>query len=236
MCCGLLAESSLLGRDDVLEGLVQLAGHMLTACTAAHRSLSAWVASAASATAANATAQAALVVDSTPCDVIDLTADDDDDDDKPGASNQHAADTEAAGRQGLSHHPPVVQCKTESSQQGTLPEQDTQNQQGMLSQQAESWAQQAGKLPQPTSGLPNQAVMPEPVRAGSASQAEAASTSGEGLAPLPLGEGMMEDLCMLCAYGMDLAALLGCLLNQVDTWSGTARCFWEKVMQLQSQV
>lgn len=30
----------------------------------------------------------------------------------------------------------------------------------------------------------------------------------------------LEDLCMLCAYGMDLAAALGCLLEQVQDWAG----------------
>ena len=40
------------------------------------------------------------------------------------------------------------------------------------------------------------------------------------LPPLPLGEGVMGDLCMTCAYGMDLAALVGCLLSQVDMWPG----------------
>ena len=246
-CCALLAESSLLGRDEVLVGIVQLAAHMLTACTAAHWSLSAWVTLASSATAANATAKAALDIDSAQhCDVIDLTIDDvDDDDAEIGLTSQHAPDTEAAGRQGVGQ-PPPVQCKTEPSQQKTLPEQDTQKQQSMLSKQA-------GMLLQPTSGLPHQAVVPEPVRAGSARQVEAASTGrpglgegppplppgegakderqtllslgegamGEGHTPLPLQEGIMEDLCMLCAYGMDLAAVVGCLLNQVDTWPGT---------------
>ena len=261
MFCDLLAEISLLQRDDVLIGVVQLAGHMLTACTAAHRSLSAWVTAAASATADTATAQAASVADSAPCDVIDLTADDD----ESGSSQQHAADTEAAIRQELSQ-PPSAQCKTEPNQQAALPEQDVQDPQVVLSKQDDNIAQQAGILLQPTSALPNQAVVPEPLRAGNASQAEAASTSrkgvgegrpplprgegalgegqaclppgegamGEGQGPLALGEGIMEDLCMLCAYGMDMAALLGCLFNQVDTWSGTAHCRCKKEMQLQS--
>ena len=30
----------------------------------------------------------------------------------------------------------------------------------------------------------------------------------------------VEDLCMLCAYGMDLAAALGCLLEQMEKWPG----------------
>ena len=217
MLCGLFAESSLLGRDHVLTGVIQLAGHMLTACTAAHRSLSAWVMSAASATATNATTQAASVADSPSCDVIDLTADDD----GLGSSNRGAADTEAASRHELSQ-PPSGQCKVESSHQAAVPEEDMPHQQGMVPGQPQAPAQQAGILLQPTLGLPDQA---ESIRAGSVSQAEAASTMHEGPRPLPVGEGAIKDLCMLCAYGMDLAALVSCLLSQVETWSGNAYCF-----------
>ena len=31
----------------------------------------------------------------------------------------------------------------------------------------------------------------------------------------------VEDLCMLCAYGMDLAAVISCMLQQVEKWPGT---------------
>ena len=34
----------------------------------------------------------------------------------------------------------------------------------------------------------------------------------------------VEDLCMLCAYGMDLAAAFGCLLDQLQDWPGTLQC------------
>ena len=40
------------------------------------------------------------------------------------------------------------------------------------------------------------------------------------LPPLPLGEGVMGDLCIICANVMDLAAVVGCLLDQVDMWPG----------------
>lgn len=214
MCCSLPADSSIVGRFDVLIGIIQLAGQLLTACTAAHRSLTAWVPSAAAAAAANVTAQAA-------CSVIDLTADDKDD--EAGVSIQHAAGTEAAGMQG-SKHAPSVQCKLEPMQQRALPEQDMRH--GALPAQADTLAQQAGMLLQPEPGLLNQAVLSEPARAGNVSGAEGTSTSrqgwDEGQAPLSLREGVMEDLCMLSAYGMDLAALVDCLLNQGDTLSGTA--------------
>ena len=216
MCCSLPADSSILGRGDVLTGIIQLAGQLLTACTAAHRSLTAWVTSAAaSAKAASMTAQAA-------CGVIDLTADDGDGDDEAGVSIQHAADTDAAGMQG-SHQPPSVQCKPEPTQHATLPEQDMRH--CSLPPQADTLAQQAGVLLHPEPGLLNQAVSSEPIRAGSGSGAEGTNSSrqgvDEGRAPLSLGEGVMEDLCMLSAYGMDLAALVDCLLNQSDTLSGT---------------
>lgn len=220
MCCGLLAESSLFGRDRVLTAVVQLAVHMLTACTAAHRFLSACVISAASATAA----QAAPVVYSAPHDVIDLTVDDDE---VSGWSNQRAADTEVASCRELSQ-PAPVQCKLKSSQQAALPEQGMPHQQGMAPRQAETSAHQAGMLLQPIPRVPNQAVGSEPVRANSVSQAEAASTDRQGMdegrTPLPLTACALEDLCMLCAYGMDLAALVSCLLSQIDTGSGTVHC------------
>lgn len=212
MCHCVPAENSILGRGDVLTGVIQLAGQLLTACTAAHRSLTAWVTSAAPAKPASVTTQ-------TVCGVIDLTADDDDN--EVGVGIQPAADTDSAGMQG-SNHPPVVQCKLEPTQRGALPEQDTPG--GTLSRQAGTLAQQAGVLLQPEPGLLSQAGLSEPLRAGSVSGAEGTSTSrqGEGQAPLSLEEGVMEDLCMLCAYGMDLAALVDCLLNQTDTLSGTA--------------
>lgn len=220
MCCGLLAESSLFGRDRVLTGVVQLAVHMLTACTAAHRSLSACVISAASGTAA----QAAPVVDSAPHDVIDLTVDDNE---VLGWSNQRAADTEAASCCELSQ-PAPVQFKIASSQQAALPEQGMPHQQGMAPRQAETSAQQAGMLLQPIPRLPSQAVGSEPVRTDGVSQAEAPSTDRQGMdegqSPLPLTGCALEDLCMLCAYGMDLAALVSCLLSQIDIGSGTAHC------------
>ena len=36
-----------------------------------------------------------------------------------------------------------------------------------------------------------------------------------------LGDKEVEDLCMLCAYGMDLAAVISCMLQQVEKWPGT---------------
>ena len=47
--------------------------------------------------------------------------------------------------------------------------------------------------------------------------------SGWGAVPLtppPPGGGCHGGLVYDCAYGMDLAALVGCLLNQVDMWPG----------------
>ena len=217
MCCSLPADSSILGRGDVLTGIIQLARQLLTACTAAHRSLTAWVTSAA------ASAEAVTVTGQAACGVIDLTADDGDGVDEAGVSIQHAADSDAAGMQGRCH-PPSVQCKPEPTQHGTLPEQDMRHR--SLPPHVDTPAQQAGMLLQPEPGLLNKAVLSEPARAGNVNGAEGTSTSrqggGEGQAPLSLGEGVMDDLCMLSAYGMDLAALVDCLLNQSDTMSGTA--------------
>ena len=210
------------------------------------------------------------MVDSASCDIIDLTADDE----EVRLGSRHAAETEPASRQGFGQ-PHPVQCKADSGQPAALPEQDMPHQQGSLSGQAETSAQQAGVRLQHAPTLPDQATLPEPARAGNASQAEASSTSrhgggqgelplplGEGfmqadggqpplplrdktfevewgeaalpltenfvgvdggqppLPPLPLGEGVMRDLCMVCAYGMDLAALVDYLMNQVDMWPG----------------
>lgn len=234
----LRAESSLLGSDDVLTALVQLAGHMLTACTAAHRSLLAVVTSAASGGAATASAEAASTVDAAPCDVIDLTADDYEEE----MSSQHAAAAQAAtDRQGFSH-PHLVQCKAEPLLAAALPEQDMPCQQGGQSpadpplqaalpehgmpQDKGGVPEQAEALPQQamlsSSGLPDQALRPESARGDHPSQAAAAGTDRQLDEEQQVDEGVLGEWCMLCAYGMDLAAAVSCLLNQVDSWLGTA--------------
>lgn len=223
----MLAESSLLGSDDVLTAVVQLASHMLTACTAAHRSLLVVVTSAASGGAATASAEAASTVDAAPCDVIDLTADDDEEE----MSSQHAAAAQAApDRQGFSH-PHLVQCKAEPLLAAALPEQDMPCQQGGQSpadpplQAAlpeHGMPQDKGSVPEQAEALPQQAMLSSSGLPDHPSQAAAAGTDRQLDEEQQVDEGVLGEWCMLCAYGMDLAAAVSCLLNQVDSWPGTA--------------
>lgn len=146
----------------------------------------------------------------TPCDIIDLTADDD----EPELSSLHSAAAAQAAthrQDGTQTH--LVQCKAEPHTQAALPDQDLLHQNKGFSKQSEDSAQLAG--------LPDQARLPEPAH-GDPSHAAAADASKQPEEEAQLEEGVMEDLCMLCAYGMDLAAVASCLLNQVDNWPGTA--------------
>ncbi|KAL3145734.1 hypothetical protein ABBQ32_003263 [Trebouxia sp. C0010 RCD-2024] len=215
------SERSPLGSDDVLTAVVQLASHMLTACTAAHMSLSAMVTPAAPVRAGSASAKAAApsAVKATPCDVIDLTADQHDDDELELSSLDSAAAAQATTDSQDFSQCLLRQCKAERHTQAELPDQDMLHQNEGFSKQAEDLAQLAEL---PLTGLPDQARLPEPAHEDCSSHAAAADSSKQPEAEAQLEEGVMEDLCMLCAYGMDVAAVVSCLLNQVDIWPGIA--------------
>ena len=114
------------------------------------------------------------MVDSASCDIIDLTADDE----EVRLSSRHATETEPASRQGFSQ-PHPVQCKADSGQPAALPDQDMPHQQGSLSGQAKTSAQQAGVLLQPVPALPDQATLP---------RGEGIMQVDGGQPPLPLGD------------------------------------------------
>ena len=202
------AESSLRSSDAVLSGVVQLASRMLRVCAAAQLFLIAWLGRAQ---ATDATAQAASTDDSATCDIIDLTADDEND------VNGHmptADETGPAEQHSLSQHS-QVQCKAEPSQQAVLPEHDRTHPPDSLPSPATASALQPELRCQTPDNIPDGALHTDSMLGESA----AASTSSEAQADL--SDSFMADMCMVCAYGMDLAAVASCLLDQVEVWPGS---------------
>ncbi len=72
-----------------------------------------------------------------------------------------------------------------------------------------------------TSGSPQQDIAEGSKDLCRAATVEATSTSGRSFAQTGLPDEDVTDLCMLCAYGMDLVAVTSCMLQQVENWPGT---------------
>ena len=196
----MFAEANLLSSTEVLAGVFQLASNMMQACTSAQLALSAWLDQLPAAKSAPGAADAASADDSASFDVIDLTADDDE---TACDTAAHAAPAQPQD----STQQRQVPCKTEPCQQADL--------RGQLSICRDAAAQQSEVLQQATSTL-KKAQSSE----GNNARISAASTSSAHHDEDPWSRELMGDLCMLCAYGMDLAAVLTCLLDQDDIWPG----------------
>ena len=178
--------------------------------------------------------------DSISAEVIDLTADSDNSqksDEAAAGLSQHAAHTQLHGTvEGA--HALLKSLEKAEGLQGQLPKEvagssvPAQAAGVQLPIQATALQQLSEHLPDllpkqeaGDATLPNQDASCE---ADSRTLPNQASTSQQSPQQLPTEAVKMgsdaEEQCMLCAYGMDLAAVLGCLLEHMQDWPGV-QCF-----------
>ncbi|DBA84407.1 TPA: hypothetical protein ACH3X1_006045 [Trebouxia sp. C0004] len=183
-------DANSLGGEDVLCGLVQLATHVLTICSAAQSSLVQWLSTALSAHPQPTAAMPASEDDS-GCELIDLTADDDND-------SAHDA-ARLASVQHQNSAPPLKAADT-----------------GQAVEAAELAAANctAGQPPEVAeAGTSSRLLAAANCTAGQPPEVAEAGTSSR----LP-DQGAMAELCMLDAYGMDLVAATSCMLQHFEDW------------------
>ena len=176
------------------------------------------------------------LVDSNLAEVIDLTADTDNSHDSDGAAAdppQHAAHTQmhciVEGANAL-----LDSLQKAEALQGQLPEQvagprSPEQAAGVqLPIQATAPQQLSQHLPKlvPKQEATGATLLDQEAlcKADSRPLPTQASLSHQSPRQLPkqaveMGSEAVDE-CMLCAYGMDLAAVLGCLLEQIQDWPG----------------